>query len=191
LFLCNKSQNGKELKIMKSIVLVRNVLLIVFTLFLQASPALADFVTADFDGDGKADYSVFRPSGVFFILRSSDSTVIVTAWGAVCDSVINGDFDGDGKADVGVWRPSTGEWWIRPSSGIPSVLVRVWGAGSLGDIPAPSDYNGDGKTDMAIYRSGTWFILQSPTWILPATIASFGFTGDIPVAATYKMPTCP
>jgi IS5 family transposase len=27
--------------------------------------------------------------------------------------------------------------------------------------------------------------------ILPATITSFGASGDIPVAATYKIPTCP
>jgi FG-GAP-like repeat len=176
---------------MNFIVLVRNILLIVFALFLPASSALADFVAADFDGDGKADYSIFRPTGIFFILKSSDSSVIIHSLGRTCDQAINGDFDGDGKADFGIWRPSTGEWWIQPSGGVPSIIVRTWGIGSLGDIPAPSDYNGDGKTDMAIYRSGTWYILQSPAWILPATIASFGASGDIPVAATYKTPTCP
>ena len=175
---------------------VRNILLSSFALLLLAGSASADFVTADFDGDAKSDYSVFRPStGTFYIVNSAFGTISVTQWGQACDRVIDGDFDGDGRADIGIWRPSNGQWWIRPSSGNPSFIVRTWGNSSFGDIPVTGDYDGDTKSDMAIYRPGSpaqWFILSSSSnWNSSMVIQNFGTTGDIPVAATYKDCSCP
>ncbi|CAN5313632.1 hypothetical protein BH10ACI1_BH10ACI1_33850 [soil metagenome] len=179
---------------MKNKFLVRSILMSGFALLLLAGTASADFSSADYDGDGKSDWSVFRPgTGVFYVLNSSNGTLSATAWGQACDRAIDGDFDGDGKADVAIWRPATGDWWVKPSGGIPSFFVINWGLGSLGDIPVPGDYNGDGKTDLGIYRPGSpsgWHIRFSPNWTT-WTNGGWGTVGDIPIAATYKDCNCP
>ena len=94
--------------------------------------------TADFDGDGKTDLTVWRPGdGVWYIIRSSDGGVIQTQWGTGTlfpdpDVPVPGDYDGDGKTDIAVWRPGDGYWYIlRSSDG--GVTQTQWG--TLDDIP--------------------------------------------------------
>jgi hypothetical protein len=63
----------------------------------------------DYDGDGKADLSVFRPSaGSWYISNSSNNQFIAIQFGVAEDKPLVGDFDGDGKSDLTVFRPSNG-----------------------------------------------------------------------------------
>ncbi|MEO0228295.1 MAG: FG-GAP-like repeat-containing protein [candidate division WOR-3 bacterium] len=71
------------------------------------------------------------------------------------------DVDKDNKTDFAIFRSKNGQWWIKPSSGLPPYKLD-WG-GDPTDRPLAGDFDGDGKTDIAIYRTGVgaWYIVPS------------------------------
>jgi VCBS repeat protein/FG-GAP repeat protein len=140
-------------------------------------------VSTDFDGDGRADLAVYRPStGTGFILQSATGAGVGIGGGQSTDVPVPGDYDGDGTADLAIFRPAIGAWLIRYSSTGGDTSVQ-WG--NALDIPVPGDYDGDGKTDVAVFRpgTGTWFIINSSTGA--ATGVQWGNSADVTVPGDY------
>ena len=138
---------------------------------------------ADFDGDGRTDLSIFRPSvAEWWYQRSFDSNVGVAQFGQPGDHVVAVDFTGDGRTDIAFFRPVNGNWFILRSEDSSYFSLPF---GQMGDIPAPADFDGDGKADLAVFRPsvGTWFVLRSSD--LQTAIVGFGLNGDQPVPADY------
>jgi uncharacterized delta-60 repeat protein len=133
----------------------------------------------DFDGDGKSDVSIFRPSESNWYLNRSTDGLSVQNFGLNGDILTPGDFDGDGKTDLVIWRPSTGTWWYKSTVNGAFYPVQF---GANGDIPLAEDFNGDGRADFVIFRPSTssWYRLGSNGEY--ASI-NFGTTGDIPLVA--------
>jgi hypothetical protein len=143
----------------------------------------------DFDGDGKTDITVVRPStGVWYSSLSGSGGTTYTAqpWGLSTDVAVPGDYDGDGKTDFAVFRPSTGTWYVLQSStNYTTYLAQAWG--SSADVAVPGDYDGDGKTDFAVFRpsTGMWYVLQSSTNDMTSIGLAWGLSTDVAVPGDY------
>ena len=125
-----------------------------------------DTVTpGDYDGDGKTDPAVWR-NGVFYVLRSSNNSVLVQSWGQAGDDArVIADYDGDKKTDFAVLRRTANPgdpavWYILDSS---TNTGRALHWGVTGDVGVIGDYDGDGQNDVTIYRpsTNTYYVRRS------------------------------
>lgn len=136
----------------------------------------------DFDGDGKTDLSIFRPTaGEWWYQRSSNGTNGAARFGAATDKIAPVDLTGDGKTDIAIWRPATGEWFVLRSE---DSSFYAFPFGTDGDVPVPADYDGDSRADAAVLRPSTmtWYISRSTGG---SEALAFGSPGDQPVNADY------
>lgn len=147
-------------------------------------------VEADYDGDGRDDFTVVRDNGtnyVWYILRSSTNTFSQVTFGLNSDVPIAGaDYNADGKADLVVLR-GTGTTTFGPTSYYVGdattgslILVQQWGTYDT-DFYVVGDFLGDAKADFAVWRGfgsgtdGNWYIKENGG--PGVVIAKFGIPG--------------
>lgn len=140
----------------------------------------------DFDGDGRSDISVFRPSDRVWYLLRSQAGFTATQWGLSTDVITPADYDGDLKTDIAVWRPSEGDYYVLNSF---DSTLRVEHFGMAGDIPLPNDWDADSKADLTVYREGSQsYFYYLPSMGNPSGNVSFlpwGTSADKPVLGDY------
>ena len=175
----------------------------------ESAASLAAPASGDYNGDGKSEVAVFRPSDGLWAVKGLGRVY----FGAGGDIPVSGDYDGDGVTDVAVFRPVTGLWAVkgitrcyfggpndRPVPGDydgdgtcePAVFGRNsgrWGIrdltrmyfGASSDTPIPSDFDGDGRADIAVFReaTGLWAVRE-------ISRCYFGRSGDRPVPGIYR-----
>ncbi|MEZ5305925.1 MAG: FG-GAP-like repeat-containing protein [Pyrinomonadaceae bacterium] len=147
----------------------------------KAATSAAGDPSYDFDGDGKADMSVWNPSSSeWSVSQSNGQGTVSEVLGTSSSSPVPGDYDGDSKTDMAVF--ASGAWLARPSAGGADLTHSF---GTAGDVPVPGDYDGGGKTDWAVFRpsTSTWWVQSRETGAIAST--AFGAAGDIPVQGNF------
>ena len=113
-------------------------------------PARTQF---DWDGDGRADIAVFRPSTAqWFILKSFSSGADIRTFGLPGDVPIHADYDGDARTDHGVIQ--NGYWWRLFSNGNGVPLQHPF---QITGNPRPGDFTGDGRADYIAWAGFGWW----------------------------------
>ncbi|MFA5347492.1 MAG: VCBS repeat-containing protein [Methanoregula sp.] len=159
-------------------------------------------VSGDWNGDGKTEIGVFRPSTHIYYQDYNgngawNGAVIDRAYnfGITGDIPVSGDWNGDGKTEIGVFRPST-HLYYQDHNGNGAwngaVIDRAYNFGITGDIPVSGDWNGDLRTEIGVYRPSTHIYYQdyngNGVWngAVIDRAYNFGITGDIPVSGDWN-----
>ncbi len=165
------------------------------------------FQGGDYDGGGKADYTVVRVNSTtgnltWFIKSSTTGIERAVPFGTRAGTVISvifpgADFNNDGRDELvlaTVNSASLVTYFIGDSITGAGVLTRQFGDYDADNTLAPGDYTGDGRADFVAVRQttspATWYINDSAT--NTTTARQFGisdptFSGnsDTPIRGDY------
>jgi hypothetical protein len=150
-------------------------------------------LSGDYDGDGRSDLVIWRPSDGTWYLRESSSdfsNVRAIQWGLSSDQPLVGDYDGDSVDDLAVYRRSEGAFYVLLSSGGFNRAGALAGSGqshlaiALGgpaNDPVVGDFNGDGKDDfITVWQLQRFWTIKDQTGQMLDSLP-WGEAGDTPM----------
>ncbi len=146
-----------------------------------------ELVPRDYDGDNKTDIAIWRAeeTGFFYVLRSTDATVMVDQFGTYLDNPhATADFDGDGVMDLAVLRTPDvsnpqNEFIYRGSLNNPTGNLTYVGIdGSTNPSLIKGDFNGDGRADFGVRRKNSNQIHLRFSNTLSTEVVTFGTATD-------------
>jgi FG-GAP-like repeat len=134
--------------------------------------SLTDYVTGDFNGDGRTDVIITIASGSYWYFSQPTPGVFTAPYirsdlprGAV--SYATADFDGNGKADVLITTNSGSYWYYSGYTGDSGAFSCPY---QRTDMPlntvryTPGDFSGDKRSDVIITnKSGSYWYIAQPT----------------------------
>lgn len=149
------------------------------------SPTASPKTEFDYDGDRKADISVYRPGNRrWYLLQSSSGYRSHALPFGPLNNITPADHDGDGITDLSGYEVHPTHSSLVWMSSRPPIDVYSVRFGSPDDIPVPADHTGDGRADIVVFRpaNGTWY-----RWTSESTFAStqFGISGDLPTMGDF------
>lgn len=124
-------------------------------------------VFADYDGDGKTDFTFFQQDSgqwVLFLTGSFGSPQKMFL-GNIGDLPVPCRLAGGKNYEAGVWRPNAGVWYLIEVNENGEKNPKIVYEGSYSDSVFSGDYDGDGKSDLTVWRpdDGFWHIVKSGT----------------------------
>jgi hypothetical protein len=137
-------------------------------------------VTADFDGDARADLALYSAGGGWcfklsthgFVGQVGAETFNASDFKLPVTTPVAADFDGDRRADLALYHQTDG-WYFKLSSYLYQGIigpVNFIAGGSGAFDPAAGDFDLDGKADPAVVsQSGAWYV-----WLSSANYTRFG-----------------
>ena len=105
----------------------------IYANYFKAAPTPVSSIleSGDYDGDGRSEIAVFRPSSGLWVVRGLGRVY----FGREGDIPVSGDYDSDGITDLAIFRPVTGLWAIKG-------ITRAY-FGTASGCPVPGDYSLD------------------------------------------------
>jgi len=153
-------------------------------------PSSSTPVSADFDGDGRADPAMYNTNGNWKVKLSTAGYALVPLTDLLGGSgytALAADFDGDRKADPAIYNADLELWAVKLSSLnylAPTVLT---GFGGSGWQALAGDFDGDRLADPALYNTnGTWKVkLSTAGYTTITSTALLGYADWTAVAADF------
>lgn len=143
----------------------------------------------DFDGDGRDEIGVFRPSDLSWRLDlnmdGKPHRVFRLDSMQPGDVPVVGDWDGNGTSTPGFFRPKDGTWRLRNAPDAAELVVN--GFGPPDAVPFAGDWNRSGRSSIGFYlpRTGETYLRSSLTD--PHETTGFLMSpGGAPVAADWN-----